>query len=234
MDSVRGDGQVVSLGQVGDLHPGRDASAVRQIRFWECYRSCRDHGFEFGQGVQVLACGDRQRAFALDAHMAVHIGRIGRLFEPVDVKFCQRPRCPDRFGHAPFHVRVHHERAVRAEDIPESLDSFEVVPQAVASDLHFQRSEPPSQVRSGLVHQLVQRESQVDPPGVGADRRRAAAQQPPQRLGISLCFRVPQGRVHGRDGEAGGAAPADIVRRLPHVGPDGLGAAQVSARKQRR
>jgi len=62
VDAVRGHGEVVGLGDVGDLEPGRHAAHVRNVGLGKCDAAGVDQPLELVDRAEVLARGDREPA----------------------------------------------------------------------------------------------------------------------------------------------------------------------------
>jgi hypothetical protein len=230
---VRRDGQVEGLGQVTDLHERGDAAAVGDVGLGERHAARGDQVPKLGEGVQVLARGDRQAALAHDADVARHVVGARRLLEPDRIELAQRARGPDRLVDAPAHVGVHHQRELGAEVRAHRSHALDVLPQRGAADLHLDGAEAAREVVVRLPQQRVHGQVQVDPARIARHARIETAQRAPERDPLAARAQIPQGDVHGRDGERLGTAAAAVVQRPPHGLPQVLDALGLASGQHR-
>ena len=181
VNAVRGDGQVVGLGDVGDLEPGRDAAHVRDVGLGERDAAGVDQALELVDRAEVLARGDGQPAVPQDPHVPGNVVRDRRLLQPEDVVRAERAGGADRLVGRPAHVRVDHERHVGPETLPHRADALDVLAEAWAAHLHLDRAEASAEVLLGLAEEPIERELEVDAAGVGLDPRMVAPEELPER-----------------------------------------------------
>ena len=93
---------------------------------------------------------------------------------------------------------------------------------ARAAHLHLDRPEALGQVLLGLAEEPVQREQEVDSPGVRRDSGIVAAEDLPEREPAPPRAKVPERRVRRRHRERRETAPPHVVRAPPHPLPEGL------------
>ena len=217
--AVRGHRQVEGLGQVGDLHEGGDAAAVRHVGFRKADAARRDQLPELPDASQVLAGGDRQPAFAKHPRVAGRVVGHDGLLEPQGLEGLQRAGRPDRLVDAPLHVGVDHQRKVGAEVPAHGPHALDVLGQPIPAHLHLDRPEAAGEVALGLRDQRADVELQVDAARVAGNRRIESAEQVPEREPGAARLEIPQRDVGGRQREHRRAAPSAIVQRPPALVP---------------
>ena len=218
VDAVRCDGQVMRLGQVGDLEPCSDATTGCDVGLGKGNPATVDHLLELVDRVQVLAGRQRHAAFASDARVALNVVRDRRLFEPEHVVLGKSAGGANRLVNTPAHVGVDQEGQL-PEKLAHARNAVEILIQVRAPDFHLDGAKTVREETFALCDEIVEGEVQVDTAGVGVDPVLVSPEQPPPRLCRHFSFDVPQRDVDRRNCEHDRATPTDKMHVPPHLFP---------------
>lgn len=129
---------------------GVNPAAICNVRLGKGYATAIDVVLELPNRSEILAGGDRQSAFANDARVTFRVLRNGWFLQPRQVERLKRPGCADCLINRPCHVRVYHQRESLPEMSPHGFDTFDVLRQPLAADLHLDGAESLGEIILGL------------------------------------------------------------------------------------
>src|SRR5262245_63403461 len=222
--AVRGDGQIVGLGQMSNLHEDGDATTIGHVRFGIGYTARSDHLLELPKCAKILARSNGNATFARDAGVARHVVRDRRFLQPDEVVIAESASAADRLVGGPLHVSVDHQREFVAEVFAHGGDFGDVLAQVVATHFHLDGAEALGKVPVRLSQERAGVEVKIDAAGIAWHLRVVTTEQLPQWQVGTLCLEIIEGNVEGRLREHGGASTSAVVETPPHLAPEMLDA----------
>ena len=171
---------------------------------------------ELVERMQVLALGDSQPALLANPGVSLEVVRERRLLQPEHVVLREELRRAHGLLDGPRVVGVDGEHPIRPDELADGGDARDVLLQCGAPEFDFDALEALGEVGLDAAQQLRLVVGQVDPARVAPRAAVEAAEHAPQRLARALALEVPQGDVHGADGEGGDPAARDVVHVPRH------------------
>lgn len=220
------DGEVVGVGEVGDLHPLGDASHAADVGLDDVGAASGDELFEAVFGVFVLAGGDGDVGGFGDFGQALDvIGQDGFL-EPSDVVVLELAGHADGLLGVVAIVGVDVDLDIVADGFADGFEAFHVgalVLAEVLADLHFDAREAHVDVSGLLFDEPV--DGVVGPAAatVAGDGVVGLSEEFVQGDAEGFAFEVPECDVEGGDGLECEAFAPKAADAPEHLGPDALG-----------